>query len=323
MKVLVIQHAAGTRFRTVQYYQELERRGITCLEAPRGDRRALAAALQGSDAVWMARVLPSPLELAWMQTLNPRILFDFDDALHLRSSRHGGRASVTKNLRFKLVLEAARRVAAGNTFLAAEAGRITDEAKVGVIPTVVNRAWYPAKVASGAEVFTVGWIGSRSTLRYLESLRAALEAFHALGRPWRLVVVSDAFPDWPHLPVEKRPWALAREAADLASFDVGLNPLDDDDWCRGKCALKLVQSMAAGACALGSPVGVNLDLIEPGVTGFLPQSDREWVGSLASLASDRAQTAAMGVRSRERIWNRFTMEAQVDAVEMLLRETAT
>ncbi|MGE4158776.1 MAG: glycosyltransferase [Planctomycetota bacterium] len=320
--MLVIQHAAAERFRTVQYYAELARRGISCLEAPRGNPEKLRSAARSADVLWMARVLPSPFGLLGLMAANARLVFDFDDALHLRSSRHGGKASASKLFRFKLTLEAARRVAAGNAFLASEAGRMADPAKISVIPTVVNRDWYAPRPVRGSGVFTLGWIGSRSTLRYLESLRGVLESFHALGRPWRLVVVSDAFPEWTHLPVERRPWSLANEARDLADFDVGLNPLDNDDWCRGKCALKAVQSMAAGSAVLGSPVGVNLELIETGATGFLPATKEEWVTSLARLSADPEGVTRMGRMARERILQTHTMEARVDAVERLLREAA-
>ena len=158
MKVLVMQHKAGNRFRTVQYYQALQQQGVQ-VEEPDFDLRRdwkqwLEAASQ-ADVVWIARLLLSPYRLYQLFKKNPRIVFDFDDAVFLRSSRHGARSSLSKKIRFKCMVKAARCVVAGNDFLKAAAER-QGARKVIRIPTVVNQDWYAAP-APRQGPFTVGW----------------------------------------------------------------------------------------------------------------------------------------------------------------------
>ncbi len=320
-----MQHGSGNRYRTVQYFKHLETRGIVADDPHWHLRTQWDLWKQGAewaDVIWIARRLLPPFKLAQLLTLNPNLVFDFDDALWLRSSRRGSGWALSKAFKFNNTLECSRAVMAGNEFLADAASRVTDPRKVHLVPTTVNRDWYAARPQPQHKEFVVGWIGSRSTLPYLLRLRPVFEGFHALGIPWRLKVVSDHFPDWSHLPLERKPWRRNEEEADLHDMDVGINPLTDDDWSRGKCALKAVQTLAAGVPVCASPVGVNTDLLIEGQTGFLCSTASEWVEALETLARNRSQAHAMGMKGREHVWPTFTMEAQAEAVATILTQAA-
>jgi glycosyltransferase involved in cell wall biosynthesis len=310
VKILLLQHAAGDRFRTLQYFEALKREGLS-FTVRQSEAADLLQEAARADLVWVARLLLSPGKLVALKKANPRWVFDFDDALWLRSSRRGATISWSKALKFRFMLKASRQVVAGNDFLAEKARSIVPARQVHVIPTTVNRDWYaPREEGERAGAFTLGWLGSRATLPYLENLRPAFEAFHSLGHAWALKIIADAFPDWPHLPVLRRPWSLEMEKKELPTFDVGLNPLPDDDWCRGKCALKVLQYFAAAVPAIASPVGVNRELVEDGVTGLRAVSQKDWFEAFKNMERELGARREMGRRAREKMWQSYTMESQ-------------
>lgn len=316
MKILVIQHKAGDRFRTVQYYEALRSKGFE-IEDPHWDlssewKKYLKKARE-VDVVWIARRMLSFYRLGQLKRANPHIVFDYDDALFLRSSRHGARSSFSKKNKFRSMIKAAKCVVAGNDYLAEVARKHVPFSKVYLLPTTVNRDWYEdRKEKKNWEEFTIGWLGSRSTLAYLEKLRPVFLRFNTLGIPWKLMVVSDAFPDWTDLPLEKITWSLEDEKMSLRKMDIGLNPLSDDAWCLGKCALKAIQYMAAGVALVASPVGVNKVLIDNSQLAWSATSDEQWLEAFKEAAADKQATFQRGVSSRKWVWDKYTMESQLD-----------
>jgi glycosyltransferase involved in cell wall biosynthesis len=121
-----------------------------------------------------------------------------------------------------------------------------------------------------------------------------------------VLVVADGAPDLPGAPVELEPWTEEGEAAALRRMDLGLMPLTDDPWSRGKCAFKLLQYAATGIPAVASPVGANRAVLQDGATGFLARTPGEWEERVVRLAGDPALRARLGAEARRQAAARWS-----------------
>jgi glycosyltransferase involved in cell wall biosynthesis len=248
-------------------------------------------------------------------------VYDLDDALFL-----GSAAEV--NRRFQWVKQEARRsvecmrraslVLAGNSFLAGKAREYG--ARAEVLPTCVDPERQPLRVHEAAEVVRVGWIGSRTTTKYLEPLVWVFEQINKHGLRARLVLVGAADSlraSW----IEHRPWSLGSEASDLASFDIGIMPLPDTDWARGKCGYKILQYFAAGVPAIASPVGVNCDLIGRD-RGLVASTPEEWRAALERLINDADERRERGTAARAFVERDYSYQRWAPELAALLRSLA-
>lgn len=224
------------------------------------------------------RMLPVPFVL------------DFDDAIWMPSG--GGANGLFARLRFPSktadIARIASAVTVGNTHLADWARMHNDD--VTVVPTTIDLDRYTVQPprAPGAS-FVIVWIGSFSTLPYLEIVRRPIERL-ASERSVEVRIVCDRPMARPFAFATNTfvRWSAANEAADIGAGDVGIMPLSDDEFSRGKCGCKALQYMAAGRPAVASPVGVNRDIIDAGENGLLAASDEEWYRALRALADDPA-----------------------------------
>jgi glycosyltransferase involved in cell wall biosynthesis len=166
----------------------------------------------------------------------------------------------------------------------------------------------PKAGADNDGTVTLGWIGSSSTIFYLERIRGVLDRVFERHTNTRLKIVADRFLDCDLMPVVKKNWDYGDEIADLRSFDIGLMPLTDDPWARGKCGFKLLQYMAVGVPGVASPVGVNTEIIEHGRNGFLAESEKEWTECLARLIEDPALRRRMGEEARRTVIERYSQD---------------
>lgn len=202
----------------------------------------------------------------------------------------------------------ANGVTVGNEYLASWARK--HNGKVQVVPTSIDLSAYPVQPALPAEEpFTVVWSGTFSTLEHLELARAPLERL-AKRRPVRLNVICDRpFPgSIAGVDTCFIPWRADAEARTIGTGHVGIMPLPDDEFARGKCGCKALQYMAAGRVAVASPVGVNSDIIRNGENGFLPSSDDEWTDILDQLASSTSSRNRVASAGRKTVEERFSAE---------------
>jgi glycosyltransferase involved in cell wall biosynthesis len=167
----------------------------------------------------------------------------------------------------------------------------------------------------------VGWSGSFSTVQHLEHARPALERL-ARDRRFRLRVVGGDGVTMAGIDVECRPWRADTEVGDIASFDVGLMPLPDDPWARGKCGLKALQYMALGIPAVVSPVGVNAEIVEHGRNGLVASSQEDWVTSVGRLLDDIELRRQLGAAARLTVEQRYSASVVAPQVARIFAETA-
>lgn len=334
----------STRYRIEQYRHALAARGIeletrplfgptwfAILERPAGPLRAalkagyslarlaarvvqvLAADRSEADVVLVEQqlfpYLPAWAELLLWPRRRPTVV-EFDDAIYLTPGH--GRKLPRLWARADLVI-------VGNRFLA-EVAR-PHARRLVVIPTTVDPRRYDAALAAQRArrerrpdgPLRVGWIGLRYNFPYLEALA---EPLRGLAGGAELRVISSGLPDGPAfagITLVHRPWSEASEAAELAACDVGVMPLPDSEWARGKCALKLLQSMAAGVPVVASPVGVNADIVRHGENGLLAETPDEWRAALAALASDPELRRRLGEAGRATVEADFSLEGGADS----------
>jgi glycosyltransferase involved in cell wall biosynthesis len=236
-------------------------------------------------------------------------VYDFDDAIFLPAVSDANRAiAFLKNpSRTKTIVKHSTRVVVGNEFLAAYARQFNPA--VTVIPTAVDTdRFVPASPAPRADgKLVVGRIGSPTTFAYLEGLTDVLRAVSET-HPFALRVSgAGRRVDFPGLDVEEQPWSLANEVALFNTCDVGVYPLTDDDWARGKCGFKAIQFMACGVPVVAAAVGVNREIIEDGVNGFLASTPAEWREKLHRLLTDGALRARFRAAGRRTIEERYSL----------------
>ena len=233
------------------------------------------------------------------------LLYDFDDAVMFSDSNKGaGFLSERKSLRFGVVARSADLLLAGNDYLKEEALKAGAK-RVEVVPTGVDcNLFLPCSESnkeSSNSLLSIGWIGSKANLIYLKALAQPLNLLYKKRQDFKLVIVCDDFIDDFHCPVEKISWSAASEVADIQKFDVGIMPLVDDPWTKGKCAFKLLQYMACALPGLASSTAVTQKIIEPFENGLLASTPAEMVDRIAWLLDHRQALPDLGRRARASI----------------------
>lgn len=330
MKIIFLTHFSdqGHRFRVEQYFPYLIARQVEPKWQPLSgswrERLLLYQELPSFDVVCIQRRLLSPLEFYWIRNKSSKVLFDLDDAIMYRSSSSSQPRSLSRFLKFYWMVKGSDVVTVGNQFLKKEVLKVDHSKKVFVIPTSIDTNLYPQKknLSHPSEVI-LGWMGTKGNLRYLKKLEPVFEAVSQKFPQVKLKIVSNDFYD-SHLPIIKKPWRLEDENADLISFDIGLMPLSDDPWSKGKCGLKIVQYLSVGVPVVCTPVGINSDIIRNGENGFWALSHQEWVDRLSTLIQNPELRYQMGLKGIETVEREYslavTSEKFFQVLQSLLRK---
>ena len=221
--------------------------------------------------------------------------------------------------KFERLLTRAAAVTAGGEYLVAYARRFSSE--VAFAPTVVDTDATPFSLRTAREPLVIGWIGSPTNTKYLELLREPIERL-SQERSFRFVVVGGAPLQWKGVNLDQREWTLATEKADLNEMDVGVMPLVDTPWTRGKCGFKLIQYMASGACAVASPVGANLAILTS-ETGCFAETPADWLRTLRDLLDDGSLRARLARSARSRVEREFSLARWLPTIAGVLQNAAT
>lgn len=337
----------ATRLRIAQFIPAMERDGIevSCFYIPYSDGgprswtlRELLTAIRGSDVVFVQRTL-----FWWLVPLlrlaGRPFVFDVDDAIHfIRQSQYasalapstlrqhaivayrrflrGGRYFSSRKRMFDRIIRHAAAVIVGNDNLAQYVGDRTK--RLIVLATSVPVETMPVREHRESWPVRIGWIGVPSNLFHLQLLaRVFRDLVSRFNDQIRLVIVSNK--DAGGLPIgtEFVKWSLETESSSVLSFDIGIMPLTDDVFSRGKCSFKAIYCMAHGLPVVVSPVGMNSQLVQNGVNGFLADSDAEWMQTLCALIESAELRTQLGAAARstiERDYSSASIYAQLKPI---------
>lgn len=345
---------AGCRFRVLQYVPALERAGFAVTVAPFFDaaffdlvyrprhyaqkfrafvrqsieRLRLLTTRDHYDAFFVYREAypfgPALFEALLSRSAGRPLIYDFDDAIFLSNSSDANQFASALKYPQKVasIIRRSTLVLAGNEYLAGYARG--HNANVAVLPTCVDTTVFTPRSAPAPAGATpvVGWIGTPSTARYLKSLAEPLKRLAATnsfvlrssgtGEPVRVEGVTAV--------VER--WSVDREVELFNTCDIGVYPLPDDEWARGKCGFKAIQFMACGVPVVAAAVGVNREIIRDGVNGFLASSDDEWTAKLQRLIADADLRRRIGEAGRQTIAERYSLAVNAPRLASLLSDVA-
>ena len=245
-----------------------------------------------------------------LSELNIPLIYDFDDAIWLKDeSSHHGLLSTLKNPgKTTDIIELADVVIVGNEYLADFASQLNDN--VQIIPTTIDTNWYRPSVKSPTEPIIIGWTGSFSTIKhYNEIIPVLLKIKSKYRERIEFSVIGDPSFSQNELGIQGKKWEAVTEVEDLQGFDIGIMPLPENDWTRGKCGAKGLQYMGLAIPTIMSPVGVNKDIIQDGVNGFLADTDEEWFSKLCQLIESDELRSRLGKAGRETVVSRYSVEA--------------
>jgi glycosyltransferase involved in cell wall biosynthesis len=294
-------------------------------------RLATLASASQYDVIFLYREifpLGPPIVEKWLASRRrPPIVFDFDDAIFLPSVSDANRliATLKQPSKVRTIIQRSDRVIVGNDYLAAYARQYSSA--VTIIPTSVDLGRFvPRQPASGDvspnPLPVIGWIGSPTTGSYLQMLGPV---FQKVAERHRFVVRISGTADpvtIPGVQVDNRPWRLDREVELFNTCDIGVYPLPDDDWSKGKCGFKAIQFMACGVPVLSAAVGVNREIIQDGVNGYLASSQDEWIAKLERLLGDAGLRRRFAEAGRRTIAERYSLEVNAPKMAAVLRAAA-
>ena len=333
---------ASTRFRVLQWRPDLQRAGFTlslhaffssaaaevlyqpgrhALKLAHGGagfiRRVIALhrAACTADLLFVHReTFPLGLKCSFrtLKRFPGPLIYDYDDAMFLPQRQGRGLLSRLEDLETpREIMAISDLVLAGNGMLAEYARRYAR--RVVLLPTCIDterfRPRHAETPAAPGGRLTVGWIGSHSTTKYLQSLQPVLQVlardtgcrFYAVGGSEALQLHG--------VEAQYARWSLDREVEDFLRCDVGVYPLWNDPWAQGKCGFKAIQFMACGIPVVASAVGVNREIIQDGINGFLAETEEEWVEKLHYLLTDAALRRRMGEAGRTTVETRYSLRA--------------
>lgn len=259
-----------------------------------------------------------PIVERWLHARGVPLVYDFDDAIFLLHAAAANRRLAWLKTPGKTgtICKLVDHVVVCNSFLEAYARE--HNSRVSVIPSSIDTGAYKPKAPRAKKCVVVGWMGSSTSQTYLEEASAMLRAL-LRARPVELRVVSDRRPELPGVLHTWHEWSAEREVEELAEFDVGIMPMPDDDWARGKCAFKALQYMAMGIGTVAAAVGTNREIIQHGQNGLLAREPQEWLDCILALVDDTERRRCLGEAGRRTVEERFSMHASADAFGRVLR----
>jgi glycosyltransferase involved in cell wall biosynthesis len=290
-------------------------------------KRAMFLLFQGwRFPVWVVEKELFPLVPFFLERLffprRARIVVDYDDAVFLKYDVGSGMKRVLLANKIAKVMRRADAVFSGNEYISEYATR-AGARRIEWVPSVVDEGKYRVEdgvAASGSVV--IGWMGSYRNSRHIASIGGALQR---LGETEKFVlrIVGGSRITLPAgIEVEYRPWSEEDEVAEIRQFSIGIMPLVDEGWEKGKCGLKLIQYLAAGVPVVASPVGINNRIVVPGVNGDLAATEDDWLAAFRRILKERASGEFSPKACIATVEDTFTVAAQSPKMIAVIRALA-
>ncbi len=242
-----------------------------------------------------------------------KMIYDFDDAIWIpnTSSENSIAAALKAFWKVGYICKWSYKVSGGNDYLCAYA-RKYNPIGTHLVPTCVDTELFHNKVKEHTTgKVTVGWTGSQSTLFYLDQLIPLLQQLQE-EIDFTFLVIANKDPQLPLRNYTFLPWNETTEVADLLTMDIGVMPLQPDEWSEGKCGFKLIQYLSLGIPAIASPVGVNKQIVIDGEDGYIASTDDEWKQALKTLITDHDLRRKLGLAGRQRVVANYSIQSQKD-----------
>jgi glycosyltransferase involved in cell wall biosynthesis len=348
-KVLILTKygplGGSSRYRFYQYLPFLKSQGFDLTVAPLLDNTYVANINKGNrnftnvlfsyfqrlgrlisdrnyDLLWVEKEI-MPFFPSWFEKIligNTPYAVDYDDAQFHVYDYYGSKLTRTLlSQKIDKVMANSKLVIAGNQYISDRA-HLAGAKKVEIMPTVIDLDRYsPKSIGRGSNAaFNIGWIGSPGTSIYLKTIQSAFQALNQkYSSTFTFVGAGNLKLDNLDLNIKK--WQESTEVEDIQSFDVGIMPLNNTPWEQGKCGIKLIQYMACALPVVGTPIGVNQEIVQHGVNGFQANDLDEWIDYLSKLATDPHLCEVMGAKGREMVESKYCLQVTAPRMAQLLR----
>jgi len=341
-----VRRGASSRIRFFQFADYLNNSGFTIVESPLLDDDYLSAIYQNRRpskfrilrdmALRFMKMKRTPADVLWIEKeVFPYLPYlfdsyaigaipfvvDFDDAVFHNYEQHSN-PMIRKFLgnKYNKIIRDASIVTVGNDYIA-EYAKKAGARDIRVIPSVVDTGKYQAgKPPKDDHALVIGWIGTPATQNYVLRIRQVLDRLLSSGNI-RLHLIGASDIGWEHSGLKIIPWAESTEIQLIREFDVGIMPLPDEPFERGKCGYKLIQCMACGKPVIASPVGANKVIVRSGINGFLADTDEEWESAFAALLSDVNLRETMGMEGRKAVESSYSLMAIAPIMANAMRDS--
>jgi len=321
----------SSRVRVYDYLPHLSRMGFQCRVLPFPKRLTTVSKCHyiiqtfrlayWADVVVLQKLLLRKRFIDMLRRINPRLIFDFDDALWVSPDIYSHDPKVQawykiRTERLHYILSLAKKVITGSHYLANYARQFARN--VEVIPSSVDLERYSLKPVLNTKRIVLGWIGSPENLGDLEVIFPVLRKI--AKEKIMIKIVSSRAPQITDIPIQFERWVVDRDIEYLHSFDIGLMPLNDTERNRGRCGFKAVQYMAVGLPVIASNVGAAGEVVVHQETGFIASSKEEWEKYLTLLISDKELRTRLGKAGRKRVETYFSIQANAPKWAEILQE---
>lgn len=263
---------------------------------------------------------PPIFEWIIAKILRKKYIFDFDDAIWLPNYSESNAAfhRLKAYGKIKRIIKWSDKVFAGNNFLGDYARQFNPN--VHLIPTTIDlENVHTIKATHSNDLPIIGWTGSHTTLSYIEPILPLLRQLHQ-EIPFRFHVIANLPPTFDADFIDFIQWNKESEISDLSQLDIGVMPLEDTIWAKGKCGFKGLQYMALSIPAVMSPVGVNTEIVQSGKNGILCSTQEEWYTTLKTLLEDRALRIQLGKAGHTTVFERYSVQAYRSTYLKLINE---
>jgi len=340
---------SSSRVRFYQYFLFLESHGLEIINAPffdddyvrslyAGQRISLSSIIKAYIDRFLALIQKKDIELIWVEKEflpwfpaiveesitkhNIPYVVDYDDAVFHRYDRNSN--PIIRNFighKIDRVMRKASIVIAGNDYIANRA-REAGAPHVEILPSVVDVSQYTVKKTDADKIFKIGWIGSPVTAQYLDMVSDAILKLSQESDIRLILVGSGQKKPSENIPTELLSWNEELERTINQKFDVGIMPLVDSPFERGKCGYKLIQYMAGGLPVVASPVGINQQIVEQGVNGYFANTSNEWLDAFRTLRDNPQKRDMMGKAGRKKAETFYNLQVTAPKLLDLLKQAA-